>query len=332
MVKSFSVIRRDEVHNLVASIRSTPNSVINMTEKALQLTSSVICRSAFGKVWDDRDNLFTIMREVLVLLAGFDVVDLFPSWKLLHEISGKRKRLLNMHHKLDVILENIINDHKQNKENGKKGNSEFGGEDLIDVSLRVMENDELQFPMTNDNIKAVILDVFFGGTESSSTTPQWALCELMKNPNVMAKAQAEARWACPLLGPRECMKETTIDGYTIPLKAKVIVNGWAIARDPESWDDPESFLPERFENSSADYNGNYFQFIPFGAGSRMCPGMHFGLANVVYPLAQLLYHFDWKLPYGLQPEDLDMTETCRISATRKNHLQLIATPHDLSQY
>ncbi|MCD7461669.1 hypothetical protein HAX54_046793 [Datura stramonium] len=360
MVKSFSIIRQDEVHNLVASIRSTPNSVVNMTEKALQLTSSVICRSAFGKVWDDRDNLLTIMREVLVLLAGFDVIDLFPSWKLLHEISGKRKRLLNMHHKLDVILENIINDHKQNKANGKKGNSEFGGEDLIDVLLRVMENDELQFPMTNDNIKAVILDMFFGGTETSSTTIQWAFSELMKNPNVMAKAQAEARWACkekkdlddsdleklkylncviketlrlhppgPLLLPRECMKETTIDGYTIPLKTKMIVNGWAMGRDPEIWDDPESFVPERFENSSVDLKGNHYQFIPFGAGSRICPGMHFGLANVMYPLVQLLYHIDWKLPYGIQPKDLDMAETFGITARRKNHLHLIAIPHDL---
>ncbi|KAH0642870.1 hypothetical protein KY289_033844 [Solanum tuberosum] len=103
MVKSFSLIRQDEVHNLVTSIRSTPDDVVNMTEKALQLTSSVICRSAFGKVWDDRDNLLMIMREVLDLLAGFDVVDLFPSWKLLHEISGKRNRLMNMHHKLDVV-------------------------------------------------------------------------------------------------------------------------------------------------------------------------------------------------------------------------------------
>ncbi|KAG5592497.1 hypothetical protein H5410_043011 [Solanum commersonii] len=323
MVKSFSLIRQDEVHNLVTSIRSTPDDVVNMSEKALQLTSSVICRSAFGKVWDDRDNLLMIMREVLDLLAGFDVVDLFPSWKLLHQISGKRNRLMNMHHKLDVILENNINDHKQNKANGVKGNNEFEGEDLID-------------------------DIFFGGTETSATTIQWALSELMKNPNIMTKAQGEARCACkgkkdlddsdleklkylklvvketlrlhppvPLLIPRECREETTIGGYTIPLKTKVIVNCWAMTRDPESWDDPENFVPERFENSSVDFKGNHYQFIPFGAGSRICPGMQYSLAGVMYPLAQLLYHFDWKLPNGKQPEDLDMTETFGITANRK---------------
>ncbi|XP_059275568.1 premnaspirodiene oxygenase-like [Lycium ferocissimum] len=363
MVKSFSLIRQDEVHNLVTSIRSTPNAVVNMTEKALRLTSSVICRSAFGKIWEDRDNLLLIMSDVVSLSGGFDVADLFPSWILLHEISGMRNRLMSMHQKIDVILENIINEHKDNQANGKKGNGEFGGEDLIDVLLRVMENLKHQYPMTNDNIKAVILDMFFGGTETSSAMIQWAFSELMKNPNVMAKAQEEVRKTCkgkkdlddndleelkylklviketlrlhpasPLLGLRECRKETEIDGYTIPLKATVIVNGWTIGRDPESWDDPENFVPERFENSSVDFNGNHFQLIPFGAGSRMCPGMHFGLASVVYPLAQLLYHFDWDLPYGLQPDDLDMTETCGISASRKNHLHLIAIPHDLSQH
>ncbi|XP_055821043.1 premnaspirodiene oxygenase-like [Solanum dulcamara] len=364
MVKSFSLIRQDEIHNLVASIRSTPNVELNMTQKVLRLTSSVICRSAFGKVWDDRDNLLMIMTEVLALSGGFDVADFFPSWTLLHEISGMRSRLMSMHKKIDVILEKIINEHKEGQQaNGKEGNGEFGGDDLIDVLLRVMENGELRFPITNDNIKAVILDMFFGGTETTSTTVQWALSELMRNPNAMAKAQAEVRWACkgkkdldendleelkylklviketmrlhpasPLLGPRECREETKIDGYTIPFKAKVIVNGWAIARDPESWDDPENFVPERFENSCVDSNGKHFQFIPFGAGSRMCPGMHFGLANVVYPLAQLLYHFDWQLPYGLQPKDLDMSETLGISAARKNDLHLIAIPHDLSQY
>uniref|UniRef100_M1AJF3 Cytochrome P450 n=1 Tax=Solanum tuberosum TaxID=4113 RepID=M1AJF3_SOLTU len=316
MVKSFSLIRQDAVHDLVASIRSTPNVVVNMSERFLDL---------------------------LALLY----------------VDQLSEKLKSLHQKIDVILEKIIHEHKENRANGKEGNSEFGGEDLIDVLLRVMENGELQFPITNDSVKAIVLDLFFGGTETSSVIIQWALSELMKNPNVMAKAQAEVRCVCtgkkdlndndveelkylklvinetlrlhpasPLLGLRQCREETIIDGYTIPLKSQVVVNGWAIARDPESWDDPETFVPERFENSCVDFNGNHFQYIPFGAGSRMCPGMHFGLANVVYPLAQLLYHFDWKLPYGQQPEDLDMTETLGISATRKNDLHLIAISHD----
>lgn len=107
----------------------------------------------------------------------------------------------------------------------------------------------------------------------------------------------------------------------------MLVNAWALGRDPESWNDPESFIPERFENCSIDFIGNHFEFVPFGAGRRMCPGMLFGLANVTHPLAQLLLHFKWDLPNESNPKDLDMTETAGITASKKKDLLLVATDH-----
>ena len=170
-------------------------------------------------------------------------------------------------------------------------------------------------------------DMFIGGTDTSSTIMEWAMSEMMRNPRVMEKAQAELRQVLKgkevihesdiqgliylkmviketlrlhppvaLLVPRECREQCKINGYDIPIKTKVIVNAWAIGRDPEYWDDAQIFLPERFENSSIDILGHDYEYIPFGAGRRMCPGIAFGLANVELPLAQLLYHFDWKLP------------------------------------
>ncbi|KAF3451209.1 hypothetical protein FNV43_RR07302 [Rhamnella rubrinervis] len=111
-----------------------------------------------------------------------------------------------------------------------------------------------------------------------------------------------------------------IDGYEIPLKTKVIVNAWAIGRDPGYWDDAESFVPERFDGSSVDYKGTSFEFIPFGAGRRMCPGIAFGVANVELPLANLLYHFDWELPGGMNSKNLDMTEAFGATVGMKNNL------------
>ncbi|XP_049392167.1 premnaspirodiene oxygenase-like [Solanum stenotomum] len=131
----------------------------------------------------------------------------------------------------------------------------------------------------------------------------------------------------PLLVPRECREETKIDGYTIPVKSKVLVNVWAIGRDSESWKDPESFIPERFENSLVDFGGTHFQFLPFGAGRRTCPGRLFGLALVTLPLAHLLYNFDWTLPNGMEPKDLDMNEANGMTARRDKDLYLIATPY-----
>ncbi|XP_015166929.1 cytochrome P450 71D7-like [Solanum tuberosum] len=196
--------------------------------------------------------------------------------------------------------------------------------------------------------------MFTAGTETSSTTIIWALSELMKHPKIMAKAQSEViqafkekidfdeedldnlpylklviketlRLHAPSIVNRECREATIIDGCTIPAKATILVNTWAIGRDPEVWDDPESFIPERFENSTIDYLGNNYEYLPFGAGKWIWPGMQFGLANVKQPLARLLYHFDCGLPCGTStPKDLDMSEKSGLSAAKEKDLYLIA--------
>lgn len=196
--------------------------------------------------------------------------------------------------------------------------------------------------------------MYGGGSETSATTIAWAMAEMIKNPRIMEKVQAEVREVfdkeknlngrdiekltylkyvvketlrlhppAPLLLPRECGQDCEINGYNIPFKSKIIVNAWAIGRDPNYWVDPEIFYPERFVESCVDYKGNNFEFIPFGAGRRMCPGLTFGLINVEFPLAMLLYHFDWKLPNGVKNEDLDMSETFGSAVTRKDDLYLI---------
>lgn len=244
---------------------------------------------------------------------------------------------------------------------GQKGNAESGDEDLMDVLLRLKNSENLQFPITDINIKGVIYDMFTAGTDTSSATAEWAMSEIMRNPRVLAKAQAEVREICkgkatveeadivkmkylklviketlrlhppiPLL-PRASRENRKVNGYMIPDKAQVLVNAWAIMRDPTYWDEPETFKPERFEDKNMEYMGTQFEYIPFGTGRRSCPGMTFGLANIELPLAHLLFNFDWKLPNGMMPEELDMDEIAGITVTRKNNLCLVATAFQPSQ-
>ena len=192
--------------------------------------------------------------------------------------------------------------------------------------------------------------------DTSATTIEWALSELIKHPpmmkkvinelekvvgmermveesdlesleylNMVVKETLRLHPVVPLLIPHESIEDCTVDGFHIPQKSRVIVNVWAIGRDPNAWTDADKFLPERFMESDIDFRGQHFQFIPFGSGRRGCPGMQLGLTVVRLVLAQLVHCFDWELPDNMLPSELDMTEEFGITLPRAKHLVAIPT-------
>lgn len=132
----------------------------------------------------------------------------------------------------------------------------------------------------------------------------------------------------PFLGPRVTNEIFKIRGYEIPPKTRVFINARAIGMDPKIWTNPTKFYPERFLSNNVDFRGQDFDLIPFGVGRRMCPGMNFAIVLVELVLANLLYHFDWKLPFGMREEDLDLDEKFGLTVHKKNPLYLVAQPKD----
>jgi cytochrome P450 len=201
--------------------------------------------------------------------------------------------------------------------------------------------------------------MFQAGTDSSFIVLEYTMIKLMQNPNIMTKLQDEVRMTipkgkefvieddlngmsylkaviketlrlhgpAPLLVPHLSMAECDIEGYTIPSGTRVIVNAWALARDPTYWESAESFMPERFlEGGSAmtmDYRGNDFHYLPFGAGRRICPGTSFAISAIEIMLANLVYHFNWELPPELKKSGIDMTESFGVTVHRTEKLLLV---------
>ena len=168
--------------------------------------------------------------------------------------------------------------------------------------------------------------MFAGGTDTSSITIEWALAELVANPDTMKRLQDELTIVIgntrsvdisdlpnlpylsaviketmrmhpvvPLLVPHKLTETCELNGYEVLAGTQAYVNIWAIGHDPNVWDDPWQFRPERFlGNNNISLNGGSFELAPFGSGRRICPGLSLGVLSMEFILASLVHSFEWK--------------------------------------
>ncbi|KAF7850600.1 hypothetical protein BT93_L5204 [Corymbia citriodora subsp. variegata] len=355
-INSFRSMRREEVSLLVNFLKDASHNrmVIDLSAKISSLSADMSCRMVFGKKYMDKEfderGFKAVIQEVMVLGATPNIGDYVP-YLASFDLQGLTKRMKAVSKVFDAFFEKIIDEHTQSKKEGGER------KDFVDVMLGFMGSNEGEYHIDRPHIKAIILDMLSGSMDTSATAVDWAMTELIRHPSAMKKLQGELEIAvgmnraveesdlegldyldmviketmrlhpvAPLLLPHEATEDCIVNGFHIPYKSRVIVNAWAIGRDPKVWTthDPEEFVPERFLGSSVDVKGRDFQLLPFGAGRRGCPGMQLGLTVVRFVLAQLVHCFDWDLPSGLSPSDLDMTEEFGLTTPRAKHL--VGTP------
>ncbi|XP_054790500.1 cytochrome P450 CYP736A12-like [Prosopis cineraria] len=349
-VEMFGPLRREELGQLVKSLEKSAaaREVVDVTEKVGRLGEDIMYKMIFGRNRDDRFDLKGLVNEVFDLVGAFNIADFVP-FLAPFDIQGIRRRLQKTSKELDEIFETIMREHGESP-GGQSGRRK----DFVDILLSCMDtyDDQHNFVIDRTNIKAILLDLISASFDTSSTVILWAIPELLRNPRVMEKLQHELESqvgktrmvgeadlprlsyldmviketmrlypVAPLLVPRACREDITINGYHIRKNSRIIVNAWAIGRDPKTWsDNVESFCPERFLNSNIDYGGHDFEFLPFGSGRRGCPGVQLGLITVKLILAQLVHCFNWELPDDKSPDQLDMSETFGLSMPRADHL------------
>ncbi|THG07108.1 hypothetical protein TEA_022529 [Camellia sinensis var. sinensis] len=195
--------------------------------------------------------------------------------------------------------------------------------------------------------------MILAGTDTSAVTMEWAMSLLVNHPEVLKKARVEINAhvgqdclidehdisklhylqaiisetfrlfpAAPLLVPHISSDDCIIGGFNVPRGTLLLVNAWAIHRDPKVWDDPISFKPERFEGGEVEGH----KLMPFGMGRRACPGA--GLAQRVVGLAlgSLIQCFEWK---RVTKETVDLTEGKGLTMPKAEPLEAMCKARDI---
>jgi flavonoid 3'-monooxygenase len=200
--------------------------------------------------------------------------------------------------------------------------------------------------------------MLIAGSDTTAAAIEWTIAELILHPQCMKKLQGELDTVVgtdrvvsetdlsnlpylqavvkesfrlhppgPLGIPHMALQPTKVWGYDLPANTQLLVNSYTIQRDPKHWANPLEFRPERFiENPQIDLKGSHFQLLPFGAGRRMCPGMSLGILVAQISVARLAQGFNFALPHGEDPRNLDMTERFGTIMARVKPLLVIPKP------
>ncbi|KAM0872914.1 hypothetical protein ACQ4PT_038379 [Festuca glaucescens] len=339
-------------------------AAVDMSEHLHSYATDVVCRAVLGRHHGD-DGRNKLVRELadinMSLLGGFNLEDYFPGFAIAGVFTGLVvcRRAIRVRKRWDELFFKLMDEQGRHREQEDDASSDF-----IHVLLSLQEEYGLTtdnvkaivMDMFQAGIETIYLVLEFAMAELMNNRHAMAkLQEEVRRRHTLGPARAKDREEpqqdvvteeelgdmaylratvketlrlhppTPLLIPHLSMADCEIDGYTIPSGTRLMVNAWALARDPASWDTPEEFAPERFlpGGSAAALNGKGrdFEYLPFGSGRRICPGINFANAAVEIMLANLVYHFDWELPANMK--EVDMKEVFCLSMRRKEKLLLV---------
>ncbi|XP_038681308.1 cytochrome P450 76T24-like [Tripterygium wilfordii] len=350
-------LRRKKVQELLDYVLEScsKGQAVNIGQVAFTTSLNLISNTFFSIDLSHYHSEFSqsfsdITRGVLEDVGRPNFADYFTILRVI-DPQGCQKRVKNYFEMLFHIFDGIID--KRTHPSDVSNMSTTGSRDLLDSLLDLAKDYNSEFSLLD--LKHMLLDLFVAGTDTTSSTLEWAMAELLCNPEKLTKAQTELRKVIgkdeiveeskitelpylravvketlrlhppgPFLVPRKANSDVEICGFRVPESAQILVNVWAMGRDPNVWENPNSFVPERFLEVNIDIKGRDFELLPFGGGRRICPGMPLAVRMLHLTLASLLHSFDWKLADGLKPEKLDMSEKFGIALQKA--LPLLAVP------
>ncbi|KAJ3709055.1 hypothetical protein LUZ61_012760 [Rhynchospora tenuis] len=265
--------------------------------------------------------------------------DYVPLLRIL-DLKGTMRKMKYATKMNEEMVQKMIDEHRQEGIGKRKT--------MINSLLELQKEDSDKYK--DEVIRDIVITLMLGGTDTMSTTIEWAMAELLNDPEVLEKATAEIdehvgntrliqesdmdnlphlkyiiseilrlHPAAPLLVPHESREEIKLAGYDIPKGTMLLVNVYTIQRDQELWEDPNKFNPKRFKDGTS--NGKYI--IPFGMGRRRCAGEKLAMRTMEVLLGTLIQCFDWKRHGN---ELIDLTEGAGITIPLATPLEVMYQP------
>ncbi|CAM6019190.1 unnamed protein product [Sphagnum balticum] len=350
-------IRDEEISSLMHDVFEDckEGKPTNMRTRLFDTSMNMMTRLLFGKRYfglklsnKKSEEFKDIILKELAIIGIFNIGDFVPLLRPF-DLQGITSQSKKLRLKIDQFFDEMIQDRlKQNGLNDSK--------DFLNAMLSLPKTHGFGDRLGDNIIKAIFNESILAGTDTTATTTEWAIAELLKHPQFAQKAQEELDGVVgfervvdesdipqlkylqaivketfrlhpptPLLLPHENIEGREVGGYHIPPKTLLYVNAWAIHRDSSIYENPLEFNPERFVGSNIDLKGKDFQLLPFGSGRRVCPGRPFGLITVQMELARFLHTFTFKLPKGESSQDMDMTEVFSLTTPKAIPLHVVAT-------
>ncbi|KAF8022904.1 hypothetical protein BT93_F0422 [Corymbia citriodora subsp. variegata] len=351
-----------ELHKLWTENKNDSGHIcVDLKQWFARLTMNTVLMIVAGKghnssiaVVDEEENwrCHHALSEFVQFLGLFPVADALPFLRWL-DLGGHEKSMKRTAKELDTILSGWLEEHKRSSRNLSDHRND---RDFIDVMLSTLKGMEIGGFDADTVTKATCLAIIAGGTDTTITTLTWAVSLLLNNLHVLRKTREELDAQigkqshvkdsditnltylhaivketlrlyppAPLAAPHLSTEDCIINGYFVPKGTRLILNLWKIQTDPKAWPEPLKFRPERFLSSQKDIDvkNPRFEYMPFGSGRRICPGMSFGLQLVHSILSRFLHAFEISTPDNLP---VDMSEGFGITVNKLTPLEVLLAP------
>ncbi|CAA7038106.1 unnamed protein product [Microthlaspi erraticum] len=296
---------------------------VEISKEAMKLMGNIICKMSMGRSFTQEYGEAGSIQGLVTKSAGLDIPLILGVWlfgqleKL--GISLFKKDITGLSKKYDELLERILVEHKE------KPNTD-GCTDIMDVLLAVSEDENAEYKITRNHIKSLFVELLFGGLDTTVNSIQWTMAEIINNPiiierlkeeidSVVGKSRLVQEKDLPNLPylqavikealrlhppapyiPREFQQGCKIGGFSVQGKTRLVVNLYSVMRDPNVWEDPLEFKPERFLTwQQEERKEQALKYIPFGGGRRGCPASN--LANMIVgtTIGMMVQCFDWDI-------------------------------------